>query len=233
MPSPTREDMWRKQLGLKVELLPKVLPRSYCFSTKWKPNEYIGTEFEVEGYHLPETLTYYWDVKGDDSLRRPPGEGGGAYEYVAKKPVSPEFFKKKTLPYLHKHLHKSPCKTKFSLRCSTHVHVGVHQLYFYQVFLMAGLYHIIEDTLWPLLGENREGFLFCLGASTSRQIPIALTSAVNGDTFTSVFQYDCFKYTSLNLRTMFNLGTIEFRGMEGTLDKDRLSVWIDLLDNFH
>lgn len=223
----------RNLLGHRVILLPSVDPE-FKFKTTWKDNEFIGAEFEIEGYTLPddEDLKYHWRAIVDDSLRPPPGPDGMAREYLLKKPVSPETFKDKCFPYLLKSIERTGGKTEFSVRCSTHVHVGVHQLYYYQVFLMMGLYFVFEDLFYPLVGKDRDGGLFCVGSNTSEAMVNAISYLLtNGGEFrkSGVMIGSSLKYSSVNLITMSNLGTIEFRAMEGTVDKERIYLWLDIL----
>ncbi len=221
--------VYRRQLGAKVKLLPQI-NRYYKFVPKYKEHEYVGAELEVEGYNLPyDSINHYWKVTGDDSLRVPTGGNGAAYEYILKKPVSPEHFKEKVFPYLSNKLNEGDSQTEFSMRCSTHIHIGVHELYLYQVFLYVGLYNIFEDLFWPLCGRRREGYLFCVSNGVSEKLSEIMAFLARTGRLHSAFPSDSLKYSSVNLRTMKHLGTVEFRAMEGTDDKERIATWVDIL----
>lgn len=38
-----------------------------------------------------------------------------------------------------------------------------------------------------------------------------------------------YKYTAVNLLTLYRLGTVEFRAMEGNVDPDRIRIWVNFL----
>lgn len=212
-----------------VKDLPTVDPRTFKFKTTWKDNEFIGVEFEMEGINLPsdEDIRYHWNYKSDGSLRAPDEPGGGAAEYVSKKPVSPEYFKEKCFPHLIKSINKKRSDIRMSVRCSTHVHVGVHQLYLYQAFMMAGLYYIFEDLFYNVIGEDRKGNLFVASPANSEVLAKAITNAISKDQYHVLLSK--FKYTAVNFGALTRFGTLEFRALEGTLDKDRIYLWIDIL----
>lgn len=220
-------------LQYRVRDLPMV-SRKFKFLPKYKENEYIGVEFEVEGLRLPtsDTVRRNWSIKNDGSLRVPEHPEGAAYEYVLSKPVSPSFFLDNALPYLNAKFKATNAEPMWSVRCSTHIHVGVHELYLYQAFIMGALYCVLEELFLPLLGENRDSNLFCLDTRNSHFITEALTSTLcDCNSNSPLFNDGNFKYTAVNFLTLCRFGTLEFRGMEGTMDKDRLRVWIQILDN--
>lgn len=215
-------------LEYKVIDLPSVDPNNFAFKT-WKANEHLGVEFEVEGMKLPsqEDMKLHWYVKHDGSLRAP--EGGQAWEYVLKKPVAPEYFFSKSFPYLLRRFKTKSAEPRWSIRCSTHIHVGVHQLYLYQVFAMAALYYVMEELFIPLVGDNRDGNLFCIDTRNSDAIIETIAQTAIDFNVTPLLTSNNYKYTAVNFRTLCNLGTLEFRAMEGTLDKQRIKIWIDFL----
>ena len=210
------------------------MPHSnFQWSPVFKENEYIGMEIEAEGVNLPgpDKIKYLWAAKEDGSLRKTtvvaPDSNGNPWEYVLKRPLSPAVCVNKALPYLRAQMEKHNSKLKFSGRCSVHVHVGVHDLRMYQIFAMVGIYYLFEELIQPLFGKEREGNLFCIGSIESPQImDILIKDATT--CFPSSNPHT--KYTAVNLLTLYSLGTVEFRGMEGTVNQERLEIWIDILD---
>ena len=212
-------------------------PRDFSFKPIYKSNEYIGLEVETEGYNLPDpsVMRYLWSAKADGSLREASvsqmKELGATsitpWEYVLRRPVSPATAVKRALPYLAKQFAKTKATPDFSGRCSVHVHVGVHELYLYQIYAMVGMYYILEDLLYDLVGQERDGNHFCLGASHAYAIVDSLVKAASEEGWFRGHDGD--KYSAVNLLTLYKLGTVEFRSMEGTLDLDRISTWIEFL----
>lgn len=218
------------QLGIKVRDLPLIHKTHYIFNPNIKKNKTLGVEIEVEGCNLPKqkSLPLHWSIKYDGSLRLNNKADACAFEYVLKTPVAQEYFKKKCFPYLLKKFEDKGAVPEFSSRCSTHIHISVHDLYVYEVILFVGLYYLLEKLFYPILGTNRAGNLFCISANdTEELLDLLLQAAISGD-FLDFFSDDL-KYTSASLHSIFKLGTVEFRAMEGTLDKERIYKWIDIL----
>lgn len=243
--SKTNQDYMNSEksiLGMRVSDLVKMPLGHFKFSPIYKSNEFIGAEFEIEGVDLPRPASFssVWSVKSDGSLRYVREDGSYVsddeedydryrpFEYVLKRPLSPDNFKSRALPLLFRKLDASGSKPHFSVRTSVHIHIGVHELRVYQVYAMVAAYYTIEDLLGPLTGVERDGNLFCInGANGDIVIDSLLNSIVKGFGYPDFSQN--MKYTAVNLLTLYNLGTVEFRAMEGTLDPHRLTTWVDIL----
>ena len=196
-------------------------------NTSWKPQQLLGLEFEVEGTNLPreEDLRWYWKVVSDGSLR------GESSEYVLRTPNAPEYFEKKSLPYLIRAFNKKKSVLNFSVRCSTHVHMNAQHLYGYQVMMLVGLYYAYEEVFKLLLQEQRHGNLFCVGSSECKQdLAERLSRACfSNQGLIDFVNNDNNKYSAVNLCTLAKFGSVEFRGLHGTLNKDEILIWTRLL----
>lgn len=211
----------------KVKDYPVLFPDRFDFTTKWKPSQLIGMEFEVEGNNLPraEDLRYYWRTVADGSLR------GESYEYVLRTPNSYDYLAKKSLPYLLRAMNKKSSKTNFSIRCSTHVHLNVQNLYGYQVMYIAALYYVFEHIFTSLLQEQRKGNLFCLGVNDcGGALAESLRSAASDSSdFLRFISNDHNKYSAVNLCTVRKFGSLEFRALHGTLDRGEILDWVSII----
>lgn len=216
-------------LGHLVRQLPVFFPHNFAFKTNWKTSEILGVEFEVEGTNLPvqEDLKFFWNRVEDNSLRS--AAHGDAAEYVLSRPTMTDYFKGKCLPYLLKKVKEKGSVVKFSNRCSTHFHVSALDLYVYQVFAYVGLYYVLEDLFKDIVGEQRDGNLFCLGARHSDLVSTQLTDAALTGTFQPLFFTEHNRYSAVNLLALKKYGTVEFRAMQGTFDEERIHLWIDIL----
>ena len=207
--------------GLKVGQLPAyVAPNKLGFSKSKAAEREVGAEFEIEGSNLPghDTLRYYWNVTGDGSLRGP------SAEYVLKQPLSFEQFKERAFPYLTKNIRKCKAKTKMSGRCSTHIHINVHDLYLYQVWAFVALYYCYEDVAMQIAGQERAGNLFCVGASNSSFIEkVMVDKTVIANTTMNT------KYAAVNMSSVGKFGSLEFRALRGTISHEVVYAWIDFL----
>lgn len=217
-----------KVFGMKVSALAQTMPSYFKFK-KFRDNQILGAEFEVEfnGFDYPMQADFpsYWSVLEDHSLRN-------GMEYITKTPVSPKYFKANSWPYFKKRIGtKSPIE--MSYRCSTHIHLSAHALYVYQAIMMAVMYYIYEDVLTPVYGDNRRGNLFCVGANNAQEHTVGeLIRLLKSDGMRSLLKFLSdrgTKYSAVNLQTLMRLGTVEFRAMEGTVDEDRVFLWIDIL----
>jgi hypothetical protein len=216
-------------LGQKVRWLTQLYPQAFAFKTTWKANEILGVEFEVEGTNLPvqEDLTFYWQRVEDNSLR--PGFAGDAAEFVLKRPTMVDYFEAKCFPYLMNKIREKGSTIAFSNRCSTHFHVSVIDLFVYQVFAYVGLYYVLEDLFQPIVGEVRDGNLFCLGTRHSDLVTNQLTDAAVAGNFQPLFFTENNRYSAVNVLAVKKYGTVEFRAMQGTFEQERIFLWIDML----
>lgn len=216
-----------------VAELAKQHPNHFAFKTSFKASENVGMEIEVEGHDLPETPAFsnYWQAKKDESLRPPKpkiGKKNGAREYVLKRPVSLAVLSGKALPHFQTVFKNHNSEPEMSGRCSVHIHLGVHDMPYYQAIMLAACYYLVEDLLLPLCGDERHGNLFCLGSRDTHDIVFQLQEMLTGSLMNAL-HHEGNKYTAVNLRTLVSLGTVEFRSMEGTTDIERLKDWASLL----
>lgn len=186
-------------------------------------DEVIGVEIENEfkdAIVFPEVAGWRWAE--DHSLR-----------YYGFEYVSEPFDAKKTEEYLSTLLDpltKVKVSPTNSIRTSIHVHNDCTQLSFIQILTYACTYWILEEYLTPFCGMQRKGNLFCLRLSDSSFIHSCLTNVFKTYTVrtNSLFSSD-YRYAALNFASIKKFGTLEFRLMGGTLDKELIKIWIDTI----
>ncbi len=184
----------------------------------------VGLEIEVEGKNLvgDPYLNPCWVQEIDPSLR------GEAYEYILKKPLLIEEAKRelsvlKEVLYTHS-------QVSFSSRTSVHVHLNVADLEMQQLANLIYLYYIYEDVLLSYCGNDRYENKFCLSIRSAE----ALIKIIQ-DFFSQKqrpLQNHC-KYAALNLAVIPLLGSLEFRGMRGTLEEVVLYPWLNVIQNLY
>lgn len=182
-----------------------------------------GIELEMEGTRLPKAIPGpEWRVEHDGSLR---GEDNA--EYVLKKPMSYEDSLKafsKLVDYIDL-VGEDPDPSR---RTSTHVHVDCRGLSMEQLISFIVLFLTFEEFLVDWCGEERKGNLFSLQTKDADGFYVALSSFLT--TGATMYLSDNIRYSSINLAALGKYGSVEFRSLRGTLDKEVLGTWLGILD---
>lgn len=181
-------------------------------------NAYIyGIEIEVEDVRAP-IINYdkqpYWNITTDNSLRN------NGVEFVSLPLTCNQ------IEYAMDQLNVSlPTTATFGPRTSTHIHMNVRDLTIDQITCLILLYTSVENLLFNWVGHERDQNIFCIKITETEYIQnlIAFQSTPN-----EVVHY-WNKYTALNILPIESKGTVEFRHLHGTRDKERLIQWINFL----
>lgn len=190
---------------------------------KRKQEGLFGFELEVEG--LPRDTVpidgNWFEDYDEGSLR------DGGFEFVLKKPLS--FLKTCTaIKGLTKAIADTGNVPVFSARTSCHVHVNCQESEEKQVVSMWALSLIAEPILSLWCGKLREGNNFCLrGIDAENSITKCSKSMSQGRPL--VFG-NGERYAFTNTASLATFGSLEYRGMEGTLDFGILSKWLKVLE---
>jgi hypothetical protein len=189
--------------------------------TQRNPKGDIGIEIEVEGDDLPPGAGL-WRRERDGSLRGP-----DTGEYVLIEPVPIDdvpmaLAQLKELFELYNSKHfKSP-------RAGIHAHVNVNDLTFKQAMTMICAYIVLEELFIGFCDKTRDGNLFCLPSYNAEYLVTALrNSCVTNDV--APINTDNLRYASINVRSIFKYGAIEFRSLESTDDFNKIDLWCQML----
>ncbi len=176
-------------------------------------NTYLGIEVEVENIRRWDNDCPYWSITDDGSLRN------NGREFISL-PIR-AWRVEQALTQLQKELNPD---VDFSERTSVHIHMNVRTLTLAQLEAMILTYLVFERTLFRYVGHKRDESIFC--------VPIHSTT-LGYNLYELIYDkqlsIDWFKYTALNLIPVMEKGTVEFRHMYGTLDKNVLMPWINML----
>ena len=187
----------------------------------------VGVEIECEGEGLKAIEDFGWTSVSDGSLR---GEfPKRSCEWVLEKPVLIQDVKS----YLQELLKfQSKAKFKFSFRTSVHIHINVQELTVDQIINMMYTYLLCETALMNKCGKSRIGNRFCLRLDDAESLSFQLQSLIrNSGHFLFRNPGDAVRYASMNISSIWKYGSLEFRGMEGNLDPDRITNWAQTLVN--
>ena len=181
----------------------------------------FGVECEVESLawdqiaKMPPTI----QVHEDGSLRN------NGREFVS----SPQSLEDTMVSFeqLHKLLVYQHPEQAFSSRTSIHVHMNCQPLDETVVKRIMLFYALFEEVFFELVEPSRRNNIHC----------VALTETALPDRYgmsLANLHSSWSKYTALNLLPLSNLGTIEFRHMQGHNDPKVLREWLTVLDRlFH
>jgi hypothetical protein len=184
---------------------------------------FFGIEIEVEGKHLGINPARFWRAEADGSLRN-------GIEYVLKKPL---FIKEVStaLQYLNNYLKDQGSRPVFSFRTSVHVHLNVQSLTEDQLLNLIYTYSLLENVFMEYCGDSRKGNRFCLRAQDADGY-VDNVDKLFSQGVREIFRIpqNQIRYSSLNLEALLKYGSIEFRGLAGTLDEKRILVWCQAID---
>lgn len=185
----------------------------------------VGLELEVE---FNNDVAGFPPVKGwefhvDPSLR------GHALEFTTNGPISIDSLDEQ-LNLLFTEIHKyNPVKD--TPRTSTHVHVNCTKLIPIQI--MNGLIFswLIEESLLNYCAPHRRSSRFCLSLRNAPLMMKNITRLVESFEFSFMADGGQYKYSNIAYHNLSRIGTIEFRGLEGTFDQKRIKEWATLVYN--
>lgn len=185
---------------------------------------HVGIEIEAEGSGMKEVRLEQWNSTDDGSLR-------GEYPHERHEFVS--------LPLPWQDVPKAldalvdsqkEAKFDFSFRTSSHVHVNCTDMTVEAVAAFAYTYFLLERDLMRYCGEHRNNNRFCLRMVDSDLLGEVLQSLIQARfREMRMFINEDMRYGACNMASLSKYGTLEFRGMRGTLDKEVLLNWIGAL----
>lgn len=183
----------------------------------------IGLELEVEykkGRSPVQNIPENWITHNDESLKN-------GVEYVSRQPfkVGPSYVTKiRGLTDLLNHPdsgveHGNP-------RASVHCHINVLDKTPLQVWNAIVTYWLLENIIMQYCAPHRLGNHFCLRLEDGPGILKDCYSDIGATTlpFTSFSPNMC-KYSAMNLATVYNYGSLEFRGLHATYDHNTIVEW--------
>lgn len=181
----------------------------------------VGIEIEVEyknGSPMFLDNIGCWRSTEDGSLKY-------GVEYVTRNPIKVTAEKFNKIKELTDTLAKY--ETQITSRCSVHVHRNISSFTPIQIWNTILAYWLLEQPLLAYCGTHRRANLFCLGVREASGVLAYCYKDLNDSsvpfmTFRDEAQY---KYGGQNLNAIPRLGSIEYRGMRGTLDPELIDLW--------
>lgn len=195
------------------------------------PDCFLGIEVEVEGRGCINIRDshQYWDIKQDGSLRN------DGLEAVFKAPTAGEDVILALDELVNNVIQED--RAQYNERTSVHVHLDVRDISVEQLFTFLFFYLYCEKAIYNYVGHNREESNYCIPWWKTEQLKASLISIYralqNEDTsqVQQLLHHKMSKYSGLNLKSINQFGTVEFRHHYGTHNKARLLEWINIIQS--
>lgn len=204
------------------------------------PNKtnFIGVEIEVEGCEADHgtaarrlvlevtrnnsNFINVWNVKRDGSLRN------NGLEFVTF-PIHASSLEL-VLTRLYDYLRGVYSEVNFSERCGIHIHMDCTLFSATQLLNFIKLYIIFENSIFNFIGDERKNSNFCVplhnfNPSSWFDPSLLMTERI----LHNIPSQDNAKYSALNPCRLCDLGTLEFRHLEGTWDIQRIVTFASLI----
>ena len=211
------------------------------FNRPAEENSY-GIEIEMEGLgpdhegFVIQDPAFPWRPVADGSLR-------DGIEFISNGPRSYTDLPN-DLDLLAAYLLKKKFTPVFSYRTSVHVHMNATHMSMKDLVTLFVLYTVFETPMIDFGGAERAGNVHCLPVSHAQAIVDTLRALCYEEDTTDyekrgirtpwagaarvVFNSER-RYASFNFASVPNKGTIEFRSHRGTLDKQDILNWVNII----
>lgn len=176
----------------------------------------FGVELEIENTRQNEWKYQNFIGKEDGSLRN------NGFEYV----TSPMTYNNTVYGLQGFFTKYKITSSNYSERCSVHVHTNCLDLTWNQLSTILLLYQVYERVLYRFIGHERDNNIFSVPwHQTVLTYQLAAKLKKTPTTIAGEWQ----KYTGLNLLRLQDLGTLEWRHMQGNCDVDYIATWLRII----
>jgi hypothetical protein len=193
----------------------------------------FGAELEVESNtKLPIIATGSWRTDRDESLR-----SAYPFEYVTKNPI-PFVGVDKLISNLLTRLSDKEVSDPIKDSPTTSWHIHLNSLEFTPVQLLTKLflYWSLEPLVMKHCGSKRQQNTFALQLKDAYYILERFNSTFYAQFISDprevlrnrVYGQD-FRYAAQNMSALSKFGSVEYRGMRGTLEQEEIMPWINFL----
>lgn len=189
----------------------------------------LGIEIEVEATNnlpprdcIPTVKTVhktYWVTHNEGSLRN-------GREYVTSGPIDPSDVEP-MINALYQGFADYGTNLSISNRCSTHVHKNVSGKKTNQLTSFFIVWNVFEEALIDFCGISRKTNHFCLSSKDSDYIVQAWLNGIRDGNFDF---NEGMKYTALNTRPLFEIGSFEVRCGAAHTTPEPVIEWVHIVN---
>lgn len=201
--------------------------RNYEASTKLVLSRCLtGLEFECENVakELPvEGTAGLWRMEKDGSLR------GAGMEFVLREPLFGEDLIS-SVDWFCDWAKENRFEVNF--RTGLHVHVDMRNVNSEQLLTMLVFYALYEPLIYKWVGDDREGSIFCLPFYKAEGAVHTIAQALKSTSRMKDYLARVDRYAGLNLNALSKYGSVEWRHLMCTFDKERIVKWINVAQSF-
>jgi hypothetical protein len=119
--------------------------------------------------------------------------------------------------------------SNYSDRTSIHVHTNVGDLTIKQLQTLCLLYEVFENLLFAFVGNDRDKNIFCVPWQETTLSYSVIPKLVTDPGSIRNWQ----KYTALNLLPIMSQGSVEWRHLHGTSNRDQIYTWLRLIGHMY
>lgn len=203
-------------LGIEVEL--EHVAFNSTASDDYDEDDDLG---EVSGYTAPTSITEYWNVHEDGSLR-------DGLEFSFARPLSGNF-----VEYAVDALFSGIADYDNTPRCSTHIHVGAGDLSVENLQAFVALLACVEEGIYNLTTPDRKwcGYAMPITSMSNARLRKLFSTTNVRDFMAGVSPAGSRqeRYYGCNLMALAKFGTIEFRYFQGVEGQSTLLTWADMV----
>lgn len=189
------------------------------FNNTYKPsnkmvcnNTVIGLENEIENVHvISNAYQDFYTKTTDGSLRN------NGLEFVSH-PIKAKWVPQ-ALDNLFCSIHS---KAEYTSRTSIHVHMNVRTFTTEELKTLIYLYFICEPIFFSFVKPERKENIYCVPLIECPYLQITDQFFYDGAT-------NWTKYTAFNVLPVSSKGTVEFRHLHGTNNKEEIINWVNLI----
>lgn len=182
----------------------------------------FGVEVEAENVTTFGALETQWRIVGDGSLRN------NGYEFICPGPQAGtkldemlELLEQEAVAHNY----------TFGPRTSVHVHVDVRDITSPALFRFILLYAVFERVLYSRFAGDRYSNNFCVPLAMDGDLVRTLSDMDRARVIRSLSRSrgEALRYRGLNIESLFNLGTLEFRFCAGTPSAETIRLLVNAL----
>lgn len=179
----------------------------------------FGCEFELESISEVALTTHYFrDCTEDNSLRN------NGREFITKPLLLNEAVSAHASLFNGKDVRYECMDDVCTDRCSTHIHVNFQDVEADKVKQFIRLYALVEPLFFQAVAESRQNNIYCVPLSSTTLLRKVLSADLTY--LTEIWH----KYAAFNVKPLAQLGTIEFRHFEATMDTAKVRRWLRMIE---